>query len=138
MAAEGVAVSADCALLQPLGDGSQTRAFCYVDDLIEGLCRLMASDEDVLGPVNLGNPQEIQVRELAERVIRLTGSRSQIVFRPLPQDDPLQRCPDIGMAQRILNWQPRTQLDEGLMQTIAYFGRLLGGREGAGAIRIAA
>ena len=82
------------------GDGSQTRAFCYVDDLVEGFVRMMATGDDVTGPVNLGNPHEIPVRELAERVIALTGSRSRIVHRPLPQDDPLQRCPDITLAAR--------------------------------------
>ena len=107
------------------GDGSQTRAFCYVDDLIEGFVRMMATDDEVTGPVNLGNPHEIPVRELAERIIALTGSRSQLVYRPLPQDDPMQRCPDISRAQALLDWQPRVPLEDGLKQTIAYFGRLL-------------
>ena len=107
------------------GDGGQTRAFCYVDDLIDGLMRLMDSPDDVTGPVNLGNPHEISVRELAERVVDLTGSRSRLVYRPLPQDDPLQRCPDIALARRVLGWQPRVGLDEGLRRTIAYFERLL-------------
>ena len=109
------------------GDGSQTRAFCYVDDLIEGFVRLMASDDSVTGPVNLGNPHEISVRELAEHVLRLTASRSRLVFQPLPQDDPLQRCPDISLARRTLGWEPKVPLDEGLRRTIAYFSRLLGG-----------
>ncbi|MBY0329828.1 MAG: SDR family oxidoreductase [Acetobacteraceae bacterium] len=109
------------------GDGSQTRAFCYVDDLIEGFVRLMASDDSVTGPVNLGNPHEISVRELAEHVLRLTASKSRLVFQPLPQDDPLQRCPDIGLARRTLGWEPKVPLDEGLRRTIAYFSRLLGG-----------
>jgi len=107
------------------GDGSQTRAFCYVDDLIEGFIRLMGTDESETGPVNIGNPHEIPVRELAERVIRLTGSRSQIVYRPLPTDDPLQRCPDITKAKRVLGWEPRVELDTGLQTTIDYFDTLL-------------
>jgi UDP-glucuronate decarboxylase len=107
------------------GDGSQTRAFCYVDDLIDGLARLMASSDDFTGPINIGNPHEIPVRELAERVIRLTGSRSVLVYRPLPQDDPMQRCPDIGLAQSVLGWEPRVGLDAGLRKTIDYFRRML-------------
>jgi UDP-glucuronate decarboxylase len=107
------------------GNGSQTRAFCYVDDLVDGLTRLMATDDDVTGPMNLGNPHEIPVSELAARVIRLTGSVSQIVHRPLPQDDPVQRCPDIGMARQHLSWEPRISLDVGLGQTIAYFSQLM-------------
>ena len=107
------------------GDGSQTRSFCYVDDLIDGLMRLMATGDDVTGPVNLGNPHEITVRELAERVIRLTGSSSRIVIRPLPQDDPTQRCPDITMARRLLGWEPTGALDDGLTQTLRYFTQLL-------------
>jgi len=107
------------------GDGSQTRAFCFVDDLIEGFLRLMATGDDVTGPVNLGNPHEIPVRELAERIIRLTGSASKIVYRPLPKDDPTQRCPDITLARRLLGWQPSVALDEGLQRTIAYFDDLL-------------
>jgi len=107
------------------GDGSQTRAFCFVDDLVEGFLRLMATGDEVTGPVNMGNPYEIPVRELAERVIRLVGSRSQIVFRPLPQDDPTQRCPDITLARKLLNWEPTVQLDEGLGRTIAFFEQLL-------------
>jgi UDP-glucuronate decarboxylase len=103
------------------GTGSQTRAFCYVDDLVEGFIRLMGTGDDVTGPVNLGNPHEISVRELAERVIRLTGSKSELVFAPLPQDDPTQRCPDIGLARRILGWEPRVPLEDGLRQAIAYF-----------------
>jgi UDP-glucuronate decarboxylase len=107
------------------GDGSQTRAFCFVDDLIEGFLRLMETDDDVTGPVNLGNPVELPVRELAERVIRLTGSASPIVYRPLPQDDPMQRCPDISRARALLGWAPLVDLDDGLRRTIAYFDRLL-------------
>jgi UDP-glucuronate decarboxylase len=115
------------------GDGSQTRAFCFVDDLIEGFLRLMATGDDVTGPVNLGNPSEIAVRTLAERVIQLTGSKSQIVYHPLPQDDPTQRCPDITLARRLLDWEPTVELDAGLGRTIAYFDRLLTER-GSGAV----
>ncbi len=114
------------------GDGGQTRAFCYVDDLIEGFLRLMATGEEVTGPINLGNPHEIPVRALAERVIALTGSRSNIVYRPLPQDDPMQRCPDITRARAVLGWEPSIALDDGLARTIAYFERLLSER---GAVR---
>jgi UDP-glucuronate decarboxylase len=106
------------------GDGSQTRAFCYVDDLIEGLVRLMAAPDQVTGPVNLGNPQETTVRALAERVIALTGSTSKLVFEALPEDDPMQRCPDIGLASSALDWTPTTPLDAGLEKTIAYFRNL--------------
>ncbi|WP_114912295.1 UDP-glucuronic acid decarboxylase family protein [Acidibrevibacterium fodinaquatile] len=113
------------------GDGSQTRAFCYVDDLIEGFLRMMATGEEVTGPINLGNPHEIPVRALAERVIALTGSRSRIVYRPLPQDDPTQRCPDITRARAVLGWEPSIALDDGLSRTIAYFERLLAERGGA-------
>ncbi len=103
------------------GDGSQTRAFCFVDDLIDGFIRLMATGPEVTGPINIGNPHEIPVRELAERVIKLTGSTSRLVHRPLPQDDPLQRCPDISLARGSLGWEPRVPLDDGLAQTVAYF-----------------
>ena len=107
------------------GDGSQTRAFCYVDDLIEALIRLMATDTDVTGPINIGNPREFTIRELAELVIRLTASQSQIVLRPLPQDDPVQRCPDITLARTALGWGPTVDLDEGLRKTIEHFDALL-------------
>jgi UDP-glucuronate decarboxylase len=107
------------------GDGSQTRSFCYVSDLIDGLMRMMESGRETSGPINIGNPYEITVRELANRVIDLTGSRSRIVHRPLPQDDPLQRCPDIDRARRALRWEPKVTLDEGLHRTIGYFDRLL-------------
>jgi UDP-glucuronate decarboxylase len=107
------------------GDGSQTRAFCFVDDLIEGFIRLMATGPEVTGPVNIGNPHEIPVRELAERVIKITGSTSRIVHRPLPQDDPLQRCPDITLAQKTLGWQPTVELDAGLATTADYFRQML-------------
>jgi UDP-glucuronate decarboxylase len=103
------------------GDGSQTRAFCYVDDLVDGLVKLMASDHSVTGPINIGNPVEMSVRELAEWVLALTQSRSKITFRPLPQDDPLQRCPDISKARELLGWQPTLDLDSGLRRTIGYF-----------------
>jgi UDP-glucuronate decarboxylase len=109
------------------GDGSQTRAFCYVDDLIEGFIRLMATGPDVTGPINIGNPHEIPVSELAQRVIGLTGSKSRIVHRPLPQDDPLQRCPDITMATTVLGWQPTVDLTTGLGRTTAYFRDLMAG-----------
>jgi UDP-glucuronate decarboxylase len=108
------------------GDGSQTRAFCYVDDLVDGLVRMMATDDSVTGPINLGNPHEITVRELAERIIAMTGSRSRIVTQPLPMDDPMQRCPDITLARQTLAWEPSVQLEQGLARTIAYFGALLG------------
>jgi len=107
------------------GDGSQTRAFCYVDDLIEGFVRLVGTGDDVTGPINLGNPHEIPVSELAERIIKLTTSRSRVVYRELPQDDPMQRCPDIALAQKTLGWEPRVALDDGLTRTIAYFDRML-------------
>ncbi len=107
------------------GDGSQTRAFCYVDDLIEGFVRMMDTPDDITGPMNLGNPVETSVAELAEMIVDLTGSRSRVIYRPLPVDDPLQRLPDIGQASAILNWKPRTQLRVGLQRTIAYFDRLL-------------
>ncbi len=113
------------------GEGTQTRAFCYVDDLIEGFVRMMDTPSDVIGPVNLGNPMEIPVRELAERIIDLTGARSKLVYRPLPIDDPLQRCPDISLARSMLGWQPHVPLTDGLKRTIAYFDNLLSER-GAG------
>jgi UDP-glucuronate decarboxylase len=107
------------------GDGSQTRAFCYVDDLVGALVRLMDTRDDFTGPVNLGNPVEVSVRHLAERVIALTGSRSRIVSRPLPPDDPVQRCPDIGVATSALGWEPHVSLEDGLKATIGYFRQLL-------------
>ncbi len=106
------------------GDGSQTRSFCYVDDLVEGLVRMMGCP-DFTGPVNLGNPAEFTVRELADKVLALTGSRSRITHRPLPSDDPTRRRPDIRVAQERLGWSPRVSLDEGLGRTIAYFRRKL-------------
>jgi UDP-glucuronate decarboxylase len=107
------------------GDGSQTRAFCYVDDLIEGFIRMMATGPDVTGPINIGNPHEIPVRELAERVIALTGSQSRIVHLPLPQDDPTQRCPNISLAGSVLGWKPTVDLDTGLDRTTAFFREML-------------
>jgi len=107
------------------GDGAQSRSFCYRDDLVEGLMRLMDSPDDVTGPINLGNPNEFTMLELAERVLELTGSHSQIVFRALPQDDPRQRQPDITRARQLLGWQPTVPLADGLARTVAYFRELL-------------
>ncbi|MBB5348860.1 SDR family oxidoreductase [Desulfoprunum benzoelyticum] len=107
------------------GDGSQTRSFCYVDNLIEAFVRLMDTDDGFLGPVNLGNPVEFTIRQLAEQVIALTGSRSELVHKPLPADDPLQRKPDITLARERLGWNPDVQLQDGLVKTIAYFKDLL-------------
>ena len=113
------------------GDGSQTRSFCYVDDLIELLIRLMATPDDFTGPVNVGNPDEFTILELAQKVIALTGSPSEVVFRPLPSDDPVQRQPDITLAKKILNWTPRTALDDGLREAIGYFQSAADVRSGA-------
>jgi len=107
------------------GDGAQSRSFCYVDDLIEGMIRLMQSGEDFTGPVNIGNPHEFTMLELAEKVIRLTGTRSKIIHMPLPPDDPTQRQPDIALARKELGWEPVTELEEGLTKTIAYFKSIL-------------
>lgn len=107
------------------GDGSQTRSFQYVDDLIEGFVRLMATEDEFIGPVNIGNPGEFTILQLAEKVIELTASRSKIVYIPLPSDDPMQRKPDITLAKEKLNWQPTICLEEGLRKTIAYFDALL-------------
>jgi UDP-glucuronate decarboxylase len=107
------------------GDGSQTRSFCYVDDLVDALVRLMATDDTVSGPINIGNPSEFSILELAKTVIDMIGSRSSIVHQPLPQDDPHQRQPDISAAQKLLSWRPRTPLKDGLTRTIAYFEALL-------------
>ena len=106
------------------GDGLQTRSFCYVDDLVEGLVRLMRSPSDFIGPVNLGNPDEFTMLELAETVLRLTGSRSKLTYQPLPSDDPKQRCPDIALAKTRLGWQPVVRLEDGLKETIGYFRSL--------------
>lgn len=106
------------------GDGSQTRSFCYVDDLIEGMVRMMHQDKEI-GPMNLGNPNEFTIRELAETILRLTDSKSELVFRPLPQDDPTQRQPDITKARSILHWEPKVNLEDGLIETISYFKKIL-------------
>ena len=108
------------------GDGHQTRSFCYVDDLVEGMLRMMRAPNDVTGPINIGNPDEFTIRELAQEVARLTGSCAGIVHRPLPQDDPLQRCPDITKARALLGWAPTVKLEQGLRRTIAYFAEQLG------------
>ncbi|HRY27121.1 MAG TPA: SDR family oxidoreductase [Geminicoccaceae bacterium] len=107
------------------GDGRQTRSFCYVDDLVDGLIRFMATPDHVTGPVNLGNPGEFTIRQLAEQVLHLTGSRSTLVNEPLPEDDPMQRQPDITLARELLDWQPAIPLEEGLKRTIPYFKELL-------------
>jgi UDP-glucuronate decarboxylase len=107
------------------GTGSQTRSFCYVDDLIEGFVRMMATEKGVTGPINLGNPGEFTMLELAEKVIQLTGSKSKLVFMPLPTDDPKQRQPDITLAKENLGWQPKVNLEDGLKETISYFKKLL-------------
>jgi UDP-glucuronate decarboxylase len=107
------------------GDGAQTRSFCYVDDLVDALIRLMDSAADFTGPVNLGNPTEVSMRALAEKIIALTGSKSKLAFKPLPQDDPRQRQPDIALARKQLAWEPHTSLDDGLRETIQYFRKLL-------------
>jgi UDP-glucuronate decarboxylase len=111
------------------GDGMQTRAFCFVDDLIDGLVRMMNTDDTLSGPINLGNPHELTIRALAERILSLTGSSSRLVYRPLPLDDPLQRCPDITLARQTLAWEPQIPLDDGLARTIAHFRTLLAGHE---------
>jgi UDP-glucuronate decarboxylase len=107
------------------GDGQQTRSFQYVDDLIEGMIRMMASRDEFTGPVNIGNPNEFTILELAEKVIKLTGSKSKIIRMPLPPDDPTQRQPDISLAKKELNWAPKIELEEGLTKTIDYFRTLI-------------
>jgi UDP-glucuronate decarboxylase len=107
------------------GEGGQTRSFCYQSDLIEALLRLMNTPDNITGPVNVGNPNEFTIRQLAEKVIELTGSNSELVFKPLPSDDPMQRQPDISMAKDIINWEPTVQLEKGLVNTITYFESLL-------------
>jgi UDP-glucuronate decarboxylase len=107
------------------GDGSHTRSFCYIDDMIDGLMSLMNTSDDITGPVNLGNPSEISILELAEKILKITHSRSKIVFKTLPQDDPVRRCPDIRLAKKILKWRPKVSLDEGLEKTAAYFKKVL-------------
>lgn len=108
------------------GDGSQTRSFQYVDDLLDGMIRMMHTGDEITGPVNLGNPMEFTIRELAEKIISMTGSKSEIIFLPLPEDDPIQRQPDISLAKKVLDgWSPRIDLNTGLERTIAYFDQLL-------------
>lgn len=106
------------------GDGSQTRSFCYVDDLVDGFLKLMGTPDDFTGPVNLGNPNEFTILELADKVIKLTKSKSKIVFKPLPHDDPTQRQPDISFAKKDLKWKPKVKLEDGLKKTIAYFRKI--------------
>jgi UDP-glucuronate decarboxylase len=108
------------------GDGSQTRSFCFVSDLIDGLIKMMQTSREVTGPINLGNPGEFTMLELAEKVIKMTDSRSKLVFRPLPKDDPVRRKPDISKAEKVLDWHPSVPLDEGLKKTIEYFSSILG------------
>jgi UDP-glucuronate decarboxylase len=103
------------------GEGTQTRSFCYVDDLIEGMIRVMATPDDFTAPINIGNPREFTILELAEEVLRLTGSRSRLVFKPLPTDDPKQRQPDIALAKKMLGWSPAIELKRGLEKTVSYF-----------------
>ncbi len=110
------------------GDGSQTRSFCFVEELVDGLIRLMDTSDEVTGPINLGNPVEFTILELANRVINLTNARSGIVFRPLPENDPVQRRPDIGLARELLEWEPAIALDDGLQRTVPYFEDLLSER----------
>lgn len=107
------------------GDGNQTRSFCYVDDLVEGIIKMMNSREDFVGPVNLGNPTEFSILNLAKKIIKLTNSKSKIIYKPLPEDDPKQRQPNIELANKELKWEPKIQLEEGLKKTITYFERLL-------------
>ena len=114
------------------GDGGQTRSFCYVDDLIEGLIGLMETPDAVTGPMNIGNPVEMTIRELAEAVIALTGSKSELILAPLPQDDPMQRRPDITLARQTLGWQPKVALREGLEATIRHFRDLRAGMAAGG------
>ena len=113
---------------QPLamyGNGKQTRSFCYVDDLVDGIIAMMESEENFLGPVNLGNPHEFNLLELAELILKLTGSKSKFIFKPLPSDDPTQRCPNISLAKNKLGWEPKINLEDGLKRTIEYFDKLL-------------
>ncbi|MGC2225177.1 MAG: UDP-glucuronic acid decarboxylase family protein [Methylocella sp.] len=120
------------------GEGLQTRSFCYVTDLIDGLDRLMNSPEDIAGPINIGNPNEYTIRELADKILAITGSKSEIVARPLPEDDPRQRQPDISLAEKLLGWRPTVELEEGLRYTTAYFETLLRehGKGAAGSMKL--
>jgi UDP-glucuronate decarboxylase len=116
------------------GSGSQTRSFCYIDDLVEGFLRFMETPDSFTGPLNLGNPSEFTILELAEKVIEMTNSRSEIVFRSLPVDDPVRRQPDITLARQVINWEPKVKLEIGLQKTIEYFDRLLSGDKQKGAV----
>ncbi|MFA7401808.1 MAG: GDP-mannose 4,6-dehydratase, partial [Bacteroidales bacterium] len=107
------------------GDGKQTRSFQYIDDLINGIIKMMESPNEFIGPVNIGNPNEFTILELAQKVIEMVGSKSKLIYKPLPSDDPMQRCPDISLAKKELNWQPSIQLENGLLKTIEYFKYLL-------------
>lgn len=107
------------------GDGTQTRSFCYVDDLVDGMIKMMATRDEVTGPINLGNPREITINEIAQAIIKLCGSKSEIVFKELPQDDPSRRCPDITKAKNLLNWRPKVGLEDGLAKTVEYFRKKL-------------
>ncbi len=107
------------------GDGSQTRSFCYVDDMVAGFVRLMDAPDDVTGPINLGNPGEFTIMQLAKLVVKMTDAKSELIYEPLPEDDPLQRCPDITLAKEKLNWQPNVQLEQGLEKTITYFSETI-------------
>ena len=107
------------------GDGSQTRSFCYVDDMVAGFVRLMDAPDDVTGPINLGNPGEFTILQLAELVVKMTDAKSELIYEPLPEDDPLQRCPNITLAKEKLNWQPNVQLEQGLEKTITYFSETI-------------
>lgn len=113
------------------GDGTQTRSFCYVDDLISGMVLLMESERSFPGPVNLGNAEEFSMRELAEKIVKLTKSSSKIVYRPLPEDDPKQRRPDLALAKAKLGWEPKVSIDEGLERTVAYFRKRFFKRPGS-------
>lgn len=107
------------------GEGNQTRAFCYVDDLVNGLIKLMNNENNFIGPVNLGNPQEFKIIDFAKLIIKLTNSKSEIIYKPLPSDDPIQREPDISLAKKELNWEPKTDIKDGLIKTITYFKKIL-------------
>jgi UDP-glucuronate decarboxylase len=107
------------------GDGSQTRSFCYMDDLLDGMIGLMETGDDITGPINVGNPGEFTIMQLAETIIRLTHSKSKIIFKPLPEDDPLQRQPDITLAKKVLGWEPKIPLEQGLIPTIEYFKSII-------------
>jgi UDP-glucuronate decarboxylase len=111
--------------LTVFGDGTQTRSFCYVDDMVEGLVRMMNGPDNFIGPVNLGNPDELSILDIAKLIVSLTGSTSKIIFEPLPQDDPLQRQPDITLAREKLDWEPKLDIETGLKKTIEYFRKIL-------------